>query len=338
MLRPRNNLPPAVVLPERIVQNNGHVVPGQFGGMMGRNRDPWFVEAAPYDARAYGAFPDFEFDHQERPLPEHRRVWRMPSLTLPHAVGSDRIESRMMLLRRLDAQRGELDKAGDSVRFDTLHQNAISLLMKRQVREAFDVTSAEPKTLERYGRNSFGHSLLMANRLVAAGVSLVQVNLGNHETWDTHGNAFPHLKEKLFPPTDRAVSALLDDLESEGLLDSTLLVMAGELGRTPKISLLPREYKLPGRDHWGAVQTVWFAGGGVKGGTVVGSTDRVGGYATSSPQTPESFAATIYQTLGIPKAAHWHDSEGRPHAVYHGKPIAGLMGSPSNVTSWGDPQ
>jgi hypothetical protein len=326
MLRPRNNLPPAVVLPERMVQNNGRIVPGQFGGMMGRNRDPWFVEASPYDARAYGAYPDFEFDHLQRPLPEKRRVWQMPSLTLPHAVGGERLDNRMTLLRRLDAQRGELDRAGNAGRFDAFRQNAVSLLMRRQVREAFDVTLADTKTLERYGRNSFGYSLLMAKRLVAAGVSLVQVNLGNHETWDTHGNAFPHLKDKLFPPTDRAVSALLDDLESEGLLDSTLLVMAGEFGRTPKISLLVGEYRLPGRDHWGPAQTVWFAGGGVRGGTVIGSTDKIGAYPTSSPQTPESFAATIYQALGIPKATHWHDSEDRPHAVYHGEPIAGLMG------------
>ena len=138
-----------------------------------------------------------------------------------------------------------------------------------------------PKVQDRYGRNSFGWSLLMARRLVEAGVNLVQVNLGNNETWDTHGNAFPHLKDKLFPPTDRALSALLDDLDESGLLDNTLIVMAGEFGRTPKIFGLPQHYKLPGRDHWGAVQTVFFAGGGVRGGTVVGSSDRIGGYPAS---------------------------------------------------------
>ena len=108
----------------------------------------------------------------------------------------------------------------------------------------------------------------MARRLVEAGVNLVQVNLGNNETWDTHGNAFPHLKDKLLPPTDQAVSALLDDLHERGLLDSTLIVMAGEFGRTPRISPLPPAYKLPGRDHWGRVQTVFLAGGGVVGGRV----------------------------------------------------------------------
>ncbi|HJZ55321.1 MAG TPA: DUF1501 domain-containing protein, partial [Gemmataceae bacterium] len=175
-----------------------------------------------------------------------------------------------------------------------------------------------------YGRNAFGWSLLMAARLVEAGVNLVQVNLGNNESWDTHGNAFPHLKTKLLPPTDKSVSALLDDLADRGLLDSTLIVMAGEFGRTPKISTLTQFYKGPGRDHWGAVQSVWLAGGGVKGGRVIGSSDKNGGYPATDPQTPENFAATIYSALGIPKTAAWHDAQSRPHFVYHADPITGL--------------
>lgn len=322
--RGRNNLPPAVVLPDRIVHNSGRVIPGQFAGVMGRGRDPWFLEASPFDPRAYGAYPEYEFDHQQRPLPANRRAWQLPSLTLPHEVGRDRFDNRMSLLRRLDAQRRDLDRLGDAGRFGAVHANAISMLTQRKVREAFDITRAEPAVLDRYGRNSFGYSLLMAKRLVDAGVNLVQVNLGNNETWDTHGNAFPHLKDKLFPPTDRALVALLDDLVTSGMLDGTLLVMAGEFGRTPKISLLPQHYKLPGRDHWGAVQTVWLAGGGVRGGTVVGASDRIGGYPKSSPQSPENLAATIYQALGIPKSAEWQDAQERPHAIYHADPIGGL--------------
>jgi uncharacterized protein (DUF1501 family) len=156
-------------------------------------------------------------------------------------------------------------------------------------------------------------------------VNLVQVNLGNNETWDTHGEAFPHLKDKLFPPTDRALSALLDDLHENGLLDSTLIVMAGEFGRTPKVTRLPQFYKLPGRDHWGAVQTVFFAGGGVKGGTVVGSSDKNGGYPATDPQTPEDLGATIYNALGIPPTAAWKDPADRPHFIYQGEPIKGLF-------------
>jgi uncharacterized protein (DUF1501 family) len=108
-------------------------------------------------------------------------------------------------------------------------------------------------------------------------------------------------------------------------LDETLIVMAGEFGRTPKISHVARAYKLPGRDHWGAVQTAWFAGGGVRGGQVIGASDRLGGYPAASPQTPENFAATIYSALGIPATAVWHDESGRPHNIYYGDPIPGLM-------------
>ena len=133
-----------------------------------------------------------------------------------------------------------------------------------------------------------------------------------NETWDTHGNAFPHLKDRLLPPTDRAVSALLD---------STLVVMAGEFGRTPRISTLGQFYKGPGRDHWGTVQGVFPAGGGVRGGRVLGSSDKTGGYPATDPQTPENFAATIYTALGIPKTAAWHDAEARPHFVYHADPV-----------------
>jgi uncharacterized protein (DUF1501 family) len=192
------------------------------------------------------------------------------------------------------------------------------------VHHAIDVTNADDKTLDRYGRNSFGWSLLMARRLVAAGVNLVQVNLGNDETWDTHGNAFPHLKNHLLPPMDRAVSSLLDDLRATGELDETLVVMASEFGRTPQISLLEKHYKLPGRDHWGAVQSVWFAGGGVRGGNVIGASDAHGAYPHEQPVKPENFAASIYDSLGIPATAAWHDSQNRPHMIYQGQPIAGL--------------
>jgi hypothetical protein len=177
-----------------------------------------------------------------------------------------------------------------------------------------------------YGRNAFGWSLLLARRLVEGGVSLVQINLGNNETWYTH-QAFPNLKDFLLPPTDRAVSALLDDLHDTGLLDTTLVVTAGEFGRTPRIFSIPGA-KLPGRDHWGAVQTLFFAGGGVRGGTVVGSSDKAGGNPRSDPQTPENLGATIYSALGLLQTAAWHDPAGRPHFIYQGKPIPGFAEPP----------
>ncbi len=320
-----NNLPPAVVLPERLIHNTGGVIPGQFAGVMGPRRDPWFVEASPFDPTAYGAYPEYEFDHQERARTPKRQRFQVPDLTLPEGLNGARLSNRLGLLAHLDRQRSDLDRLASVEQFDARRQAALSLLTDARVRNAFDVADSDPKLLDQYGRNSFGWSLLMARRLVEAGVALVQVNLGNNETWDTHGNAFPHLKDNLLPPTDRAVSALLDDLDGCGLLDSTLVVMAGEFGRTPKISTLPSAYKLPGRDHWGRVQTVFLAGGGVVGGRVIGSSDRIGGHPASDPQTPENLAATIYQSMGIPSLAAWHDELDRPHQVYHGDPITGLL-------------
>ncbi len=322
--RPRNNLPPAAVLPERLVHNSGRVLPGQFAGVMGPQRNPWFIEASPFDPKAYGAYPEYEFDHQRRAYTPTRSVFQAPSLSLPEGVGSDRLGTRLDLLKHVDEQRRRLDRAANVENFDAFRQGALAMLIDERVRRAFDITHAPVKEQERYGRNAFGWSLLMARKLVEAGVNLVQVNLGNNETWDTHGNAFPHLKDKLLPPTDKALSALLDDLHESGLLENTLIVMAGEFGRTPKVSSLPQHYKLPGRDHWGAAQTVFLAGGGVRGGTVVGATDRVGGYPVSDPQTPENLAATIYNALGIPPTAEWRDALDRPHFIYHGEPIKGL--------------
>jgi Protein of unknown function (DUF1501) len=322
---PRHNLPPAVVLPETLVHNTGRIIPGQFAGIMGQGRDPWFIEASPFDPAGYGAYPAFEFDHQERKQAPKSKRFEAPSLGLPVGFSRTRLSGRMSLLECIDHQRVALDALAESASLDRYRQAALSLLTDARVKQAFDVVSADSKVLDRYGRHAFGWSLLMARRLIEAGVNLVQVNLGNNETWDTHGNMFPHLKEKLFPPTDQALSALLDDLNESGLLDSTLVVMAAEFGRTPRISTLTGSYKLPGRDHWGKVQTVFLAGGGVVGGRVVGSSDKIGGFPRSDPQTPENLAATIYHALGLPATIAWHDVQDRPHYVYHGDPISGLF-------------
>jgi uncharacterized protein (DUF1501 family) len=317
----RNNLPPAIVLPERLIHFSGRVIPGQFAGVMGRQRDQWFLEASLYEPKAYGAYPEFEFDHQQRSYTPKRKAFLLPDLSLPEGVDGDRFGGRLGILRAIDAQRRSLDVAASAGAFSRSRADAVSLLTDGRVRKAFDLNRADPKDLDRYGRNAFGWSLLMAARLVEAGVNLVQVNLGNNESWDTHGNAFPHLKDKLLPPTDRSLAALIVDLDQRGLLGSTLIVMAGEFGRTPKISTLTQHYKGPGRDHWGAVQSVFLAGGGVRGGMLVGSSDKTGGYPATDPQTPENFAATIYSALGLPKTAAWHDATSRPHHLYQGDPM-----------------
>jgi hypothetical protein len=324
----RNNLPPAIVLPERLVHWSGGTIPGAYGGLMGRRRDPLFIEASPYGNPMWrGAYPEFTFPNSARqpPTTPDDRVFQAPNITLAPGINGDRLGSRLGLLQQLDGQRQALERSAATQNFDEHRQSAVSLLADPRVRRAFDVTNADARTQERYGRNSFGWSLLMAFRLVEAGVNMVQVNLGNNETWDMHGDIFPRLRDKLFPPTDRALCALLDDLQSSGLLDSTLLVMASEFGRTPRLSTLAESYGGPGRDHWGAVQSVFFAGGGVRGGTVIGSSDRVGAYPASSPQSPENMAATIYHALGIPSTAMWQDTNDRPHHVYNGQPIAGLF-------------
>jgi hypothetical protein len=296
--------------------------------MMGSKRDPVFIEASPYGNPFWrGAYPEYTFANEAKNPPKtpDQRVFQAPNITLAPGMTGSRLNGRVRLLRDLDGQRRTLERAAEVNNYGEHRKSAISLLTDPKVRRAFDVTRADARTQERYGRNSFGWSLLMAFRLVEAGVNMVQVNLGNNETWDTHGDIFPRLRDKLFPPTDRALCALLDDLQSSGLLGTTLIVMASEFGRTPKLSTLPGSYAGPGRDHWGAVQSVLFAGGGVRGGTVIGSSDRIGAYPASSPQHPESMAATIYHALGIPASAMWRDAVDRPHAIYHGEPIPGLL-------------
>jgi hypothetical protein len=326
----RNDLPPSAVLPEKLFHSNSGTYSGQFAGMLGSRHEPLFVEATdkPHAYHSYsGAFPKYLFNlHKGEPADRDDWRFEVPFLTLPDGVFDARFHDRLSLLDLVDEQRRRLDQRAAVADYDRVRQSALALVASPQVRQAFDVRKADSSTLERYGDNSFGWSLLMARRLVELGVNLVQVNLGNFGSWDLHGNNFPLLKNYLFPPTDRAVSALLDDLAESGLLDSTLIVMAGEFGRTPRIThIAPEIYKLPGRDHWAPCQSVLLAGGGVKGGMVIGASDRNGAYPVSDPQTPEDLAATIYHALGIPHDAVWHDATGRPHHVYQAEPIENLM-------------
>src|SRR6185295_12860988 len=231
----RNNLPPAMVLPERLIHRTGRVIPGQGAGMMGVTRDPWFIEASRYNSEFYGAWPQYGFHHQTGPNPGKGFVFQAPNLSLPAGLQSDQFRRRVDLLKLVGAQQSALGRTVENEKFDRFREKAISLLSDGSTQRAFDVHAADPKTLDRYGRNSFGWSLLMARQLVEAGVSLVQVNLGNNESWDTHEAAFRNLKNYLLPPTDRALSALIDDLDERGLLNDVLIVMAGEFGRTPKV-------------------------------------------------------------------------------------------------------
>lgn len=316
--RGRNNLPPAIVLPQPSVNEVGRVRPGQYAGRLGDRYEAWHVNIAAQCPLGNGACPHcFRFDEDTF---QHGAdtIFDTPLLTLPEG-GQVRFQGRLELLDFVENQQRRLERSATLAEVDQHRQQAISVLADPQVRDAFDVEQADPRIIERYGRNKFGLSLLMARRLSAAGVNLVQVNLGKNSSWDTHRRNFVNLKRNLLPYLDQSLSALLSDLAESGLLDETLVVVTGEFGRTPKIN------KDAGRDHWGPVMTSLFAGGGVRGGRVIGATDGMAAYPTDDPQTPENVAATIYETLSIPRTAHWPDLDGRPHELYRANPITGLI-------------
>jgi hypothetical protein len=331
----RNNLPPAIVFPA------GHpslgLRPGQSAGRMGTKRDPWFVQ--PCTSATYGCLPG-GFTWQSSPekgefVVPYRHTdpdfFRAPSLTLPQGVGPDRLDARRKLLATVEQQRRDLDQLAGAGKFDRYREQAAALLTGRETRQAlFDVAGAPAREQDRYGRNEWGWLLLLARRLVEAGVSLVQVTLDRNGGWDTHRDNFGLLKDHLFPPFDRALSALLEDLHDRGLLGETLVVVASEFGRSPRIVRHEQGKSRPGRDHWAKVQTILLAGGGVQGGRVVGSSDRTGAAPASEPQTPENFGATLYRALGIPRTAVWYAREDeefrlRPQPLYEGAPIPGLV-------------
>lgn len=322
--RRRDNLPPSIVLPDKIVHRTGRTLAGQFAGTLGSQHDPWFLEMAPYHPNHYGAYPGYLFHHERGAETDDTLTFRAPHLSLPQGLSLDRVLDRVSLRDSLETQTENLAALAGDPAFDTYREAAVSLLGNRQVHDAFSLDKVPGEKLDRYGRHSFGWSLLMARRLIESGVRMVQVNLGNNESWDTHQAAWRNLKDYLLPPMDQAVSALIEDLDASGLLDDTLIVMGSEFGRTPKISKITAT-ALPGRDHWGHVQSVLLAGGGIKGGRVIGSSDKIGGYPASDAQTPENLAATIYEALGLPREIMWHDFTGRPHPLYMGSPIAGLM-------------
>lgn len=327
----RGDAPKSAILPEKIYHSNTGVYPGQLAGMLGATHHPCLLECTdkPHAYHSYsGAFPRYLFNlHKGEPSDRDDWKFEVPYLSLREGDREARFKNRLELLASIGKQQQALERAAEVSKYDRVRRSVVALMGDPKVQQAFDVTRADSRTLERYGDHSFGWSLLMARRLIEVGVNMVQVNLGNFGSWDLHGNNFPLLKNYLFPPTDQAVSALLDDLESSGLLDDTLVVVAGEFGRTPRIfNVAPNVYKLPGRDHWAPCQSILLAGGGVRGGAVIGASDRNGAYPTADPQTPENFAATIYQALGVPRDAVWHDAARRPYPVYHADPIRGLVG------------
>jgi hypothetical protein len=236
------------------------------------------------------------------------------------SVPGNRVVGRRRLLQEIDLAAAAL---GDSVRTrdrDGFARRAYEILGSPASRDAFDTAREPAGVREAYGESALGRNCLLARRLVEAGVPLVTVYSVPNRDWDTHAKNFPTLKDTLLPSTDRAVSALLDDLGRRGRLDETLVVWMGDMGRTPRIN------PAGGRDHWSYCYSVILAGGGVRGGQVLGSSDRTAAYPASAPVSPADLLATVYHLLGVDHRAHVTDQQGRPFVIGRGEPVVPLLG------------
>ncbi len=268
--------------------------PGQHAGFLGPKRDPWQLTRDPNK-------PDF----------------RMDGLRLAPGIEISRLNGRRGLLAQVDRQQKALAEMADGRRLTEKQDLAFSVLTSGKVAPAFEIDREPTAVRDRYGRHAFGQSLLLARRLVESGVSVVQANMGIVQNWDTHGDNFKRLKSDLLPPLDQGVSALLDDLQVRGMLDETLVIMMGEFGRTPKIVG-------NGRDHWAPCFFGLFAGGGVRGGQVIGKSDKMGAYPITAPYSPDDFGATVYDALGVNPESEVSDRQGRPTQLNRGTVMKAL--------------
>jgi hypothetical protein len=290
------------------VLRDGSVTPGQGASFLGKAFDPFFVGQDP-------SKDDF----------------RLPELSLPATTTLERLEDRRSLLRTLDAQAGSLAQSAAARGLDAFTDRALSMLASPRLKNAFDLSQEPDRVRDDYGRTTYGQSCLLARRLVEAGARFVTVyvaqSIGNADFggWDTHGNNFRGLKDRLLPMTDRTVPTLILDLEARGLLQETLVVWVGEFGRSPRVTNT-KQFGPDGRDHWPLCYTALLAGGGVRGGAVFGSSDKIGGYPATDPVRPDDLAATIYHALGIDPATEFVDTLGRPLPIAAGQPIRSLFG------------
>lgn len=303
---------PACVTVPRPIGHDGVTYAGTHAGWMGPRFDPLELKEAP------GA--------NEKPV---------ASLTLAADMDTTRLQARRGLVRLMEQQDQILQGNRGAEALDGYADQALRMLSSSAARRAFDLDMEPPTMRDYYGRNDYGDSLLLARRLVEAGVRLVSViwmyifpggrvsNVwDNHAGYGIHGakTGYDLLKGPVcLPPLDQGLSALLRDLEWRGLLDETLVVAAGEFGRTPKIN------NDAGRDHWGACQSVLLAGGGVRGGQVYGSTDSQAAYVKDNPVSPEDLLATIYHGFGLRPEQEIIDRENRPHHLCDGRPVTALF-------------
>ena len=300
-VRPRNDgVPNGVTLPHRLIE--GPLTwPGQHAGFLGAVHDPWEINHDPNQ-------PDFKVD----------------TLTLPEGLGLERVGQRRALWEQINRDHSRLAAQAEAGAFSEQQEIAISLLTSGKVADAFHIEREPAEVRDRYGRHMMGQSLLLARRLVEAGVPIVQANMGIVQSWDTHVDNFGRLKNALLPPLDNGVSALLDDLAATGLLDETMVVLAGEFGRTPRIATLPGA-TIPGRDHWAHVYSTVFAGGGVRGGQTIGRSDKTAALPVTRSYLPEDLGATIYHALGISSDTEIVDPLSRRLALNRGDVIEPLF-------------
>ncbi|HVC94939.1 MAG TPA: DUF1501 domain-containing protein [Pirellulales bacterium] len=277
---------------------------GQNAGCLGRAYDPF---AVPF-VQPFGA-ADVRLD---------MRV--VDSMFGEVATVGQQLVRRRPLLEQMNRAVPALESIANAREIDGFRRRAYELLASPASRDAFDLTKESQSLRDTYGPNPFAQNCLLSRRLVEAGVPMITVySIGNRD-WDTHGGNFSSLKDTLLPSTDRALSALLDDLEGRGLLDETLVVWMGDMGRTPMVN------KGAGRDHWSFCYSIVMAGGGIQGGQVYGSSDRSAAYPATQPVGPPDIAATIYHCLGIDPHTHMTDQQNRPLAISTGEPIHALLG------------
>lgn len=294
-------LPGHVQMPSVVNDGDGLPVPGQGPGFLGGREQPFMVHG---DLTQSG--------------------FRVPALALPEGLSRQRLGGRAGLRGLIDGRLEHLAREEEGRQLDGSYERAIDLLQSQRTEAAFDLASEPEQHRERYGQHHFAQGLLLARRLVEAGVPLVTVYWNtprntDDQSWDTHTDQHRRMKDHLLPAFDRGLSALLDDLGERGLLDETLVTWYGEFGRTPKVN------SAGGRDHWGFCQSIGMAGGGTRPGIVHGSSTKDGGYAATDPVSPDDLAATIYHLLGIDHHRLMQDLSGRPLPLSYGQPVNAIL-------------
>jgi hypothetical protein len=300
----QRDFPSYVYLPNRLGHIQGYDRSGQYAGWLGRTYNALATSVRKRDANDNPYFrecTDAELDFRIPGLDEHA------DLTV------DRLVTRETLLDQFDAARQQFDRSRSVREFDRMRERAMSLVTSEKMRAAFDIRREPGQVRDRYGRHLFGQSVLMGRRMIEAGARFVTVlwDAPDGYSWDSHRNS-DDVRKHLLPGLDQAFSALLDDMNASGLLDETLVVCVGEIGRTP------RGNSAWGRDHWSYCFPAVLAGAGIQGGAVYGRSDKDAAYPLDLPVSPETLGATVFHALGIPPETRIHDAFGRPVPVIEG--------------------